>query len=89
MTSKPKILGPKWDTLIKHGGKRKAIKNMAGGIIKGQWYIARNCKHLRFERLYAARSVVTVAQQVVAVTGKCARKRQQFATVLHILREGR
>jgi hypothetical protein len=89
ITDKPKILGPKWDTLIKHGGKRKAIKNMAGRIKKGQWYIARNCKHLRFEQLYAARSVVTVAQQVVEVTGERARKRQQFATVLYILREGR
>lgn len=89
ITGKPKLLGPKWDTLQKHSGKRKATKNMIGGIKKGQWYIAKNCKHLRFERMYATRSVVTVAQQMASVTGERARKRQQFATVLHILQEGR
>ena len=32
---KPKILRPKWDTLSKHGDKRKATRNMANGIKKG------------------------------------------------------
>jgi hypothetical protein len=46
-----KILRPKWDTLKKHGGKRKAKHNMPRrGIRAGQWYIAINCKHLINER---------------------------------------
>ena len=57
---KPKIFGPKWNTLKKHRDKRKATKNMARGIKKGEWYIARNCEHLRFERIYAAQNVVTM-----------------------------
>ena len=36
ITGKPKILCSKWDTLAKHGGKRKATQNMANGIKKGQ-----------------------------------------------------
>ena len=89
VTGKPKILGPKWDTLSKHSGKRKATKNLPEGIKKGQWYIAKNCKHLRFERIYAARNTVTVAQQLAVVKGERARKRIQFATILHLLQEGR
>ena len=86
---KSKILGPKWDILKKHEDKYKATKNMAGGIKMGEWYIARNCKHLRFERICAAQNVVTMAQQVASVIGERAKKRQQFTTFLHILREGR
>ena len=61
ISGKPKIIGPKWDTLSKHGGKRKATKNLGNGVKKGQWYIATNCKHLRFERIFAAQSTVTMA----------------------------
>lgn len=89
ITGKPKILGPKWDTLVKHSGKRKATKNMAPDIKKGQWYMAKNCKHLRYERLFAARNTITVAQQLAVVKGERARKRLQFATILHLLQEGR
>ena len=88
ITGKQKILTPKWDTLTKHGGKRKATRNMPNGIKKGQWYIANNCKHLRYERIYAGRNHVTVAQQLVVVKGERARKRIQFATILHLLQEG-
>jgi hypothetical protein len=86
---KPKNMGPKWDTLSKHSGKRKATKNLGNSVKKGQWYIAKNCKHLRFEKIFAAQSTVTVAQQLAVVKRERARKRQQFATVLHLLQEGR
>jgi hypothetical protein len=46
-----KILKPKWDTLKKHGGKRKAKTDLpAIGVVAGQWYIAINCKHLVNQR---------------------------------------
>jgi hypothetical protein len=35
ITRKQKILVPKWDTLQKHGGRRKVIRRMPGGIKKG------------------------------------------------------
>jgi hypothetical protein len=48
-----KILKPKWDTLKKHGGNRKAKKDLpAKGVKKGQWYIATDCKHLINEQRY-------------------------------------
>jgi hypothetical protein len=46
-----KILRPKWDTLKKHGGKRKSKTNLPViGVVAGQWYIAINCKHLVNQR---------------------------------------
>jgi hypothetical protein len=46
-----KNLMPKWDTLKKHGGKRKAKCNLpARGVKAGQWYI--DNKHLVNERRY-------------------------------------
>ena len=89
ISGKPKIMGPKWDALSKHGGKRKATKNLGNGVKKWQWYIAKNCKHLHFERIFATRSTVTMAQLLAVVKGERARKRQQLATVLHLLQEGR
>jgi hypothetical protein len=89
ISGKPKIMAPKWDTLSKHSGKRKATKNLDNSVKKKQWYIAKNCKHLRFERIFAARSTMTVAQQLALMKGERARKRQQLATVLYLLQEGR
>jgi hypothetical protein len=46
-----KILKPKWDTLKKHGGKRKAKTDLpAIAVVAGQWYIAINYKHLVNQR---------------------------------------
>ena len=70
ITGKAKILAPKWDTLTKHGGKRKATRNMPNGVKKGQWFIANNCKHLRYERIYAGRNHATIAQQLSVVKGE-------------------
>ena len=85
-----KILAPKWDTLKKHGGKRKAVKNMHGGILCGQWYIAINCKHLRNERKWATRGVaIPVRDQLLELKGERARKRLQMGTIFHLLEQGR
>jgi hypothetical protein len=85
-----KILAPKWDTLKKHGGKRKAVKNMHGGILCGQWYKAVNCKHLRNERKWAARGVaIPVRDQLLELKGERARKRLQMGTIFHLLEQGR
>ena len=51
--------------------------------------MAKNCKHLQYERLCAARNYVTVAKQLATVKGERAWKRLQFATILYLLQEGR
>jgi hypothetical protein len=86
-----KLLKPKWDTLKKYGGKRKAKKAIPmKNIQKGQWYIAYNYKHLVNERRYAARSAQKpIIQQLREVKGERARKRQQLATIFHFLQQGR
>lgn len=84
-----KILGPKWDTLQKHGGKRKATRDMTNGTKKGRWYQDLNCKYVKNERIYATRSRRTVLEQVTAMKGERGRKQIQFATILHLLHEGR
>jgi hypothetical protein len=85
-----KLLKPKWDTLKKHGGKRKAKKAIPmKNIRKGKWYIAYNCKHLVNERKYAARSAQKpIIQQLREVKGERARKRQQLATIFLFLQQG-
>jgi hypothetical protein len=86
-----KILGPKWDTLQKHGGRRRAKKAIpAKGIKEGQYYTAHNYRHLVNERLYAARQVAKpITVLLREVKGERARKRQQMGTIFHLLAEGR
>ena len=85
-----KIFAPKWDTSEKHGGKRKAVKNMHGGIFCARWYIAVHNKHLRNERKWAARGVATpVRDQLLKLKRKQARKRLQMGMIFHLLEHGR
>jgi hypothetical protein len=86
-----KILQPKWDTLKKHGGKRKAKINMPmKGIRKGQWYIAHNCKHLINEHRFAARVInKPVTELLQEAKGEWARKRVQMATIFYLLQQRR
>jgi len=38
---KPKILGPKWDTLTKHEGMKKTTFDMKKyNVKKGDWYVS-------------------------------------------------
>jgi hypothetical protein len=85
-----KILGPKFDTLKKNGGQRKAKKAIPLLKIKrGQWYIAKNCHHLINERQYATRQVQKpISLLLQEVKGECARKRQQMAVIFHLFQQG-
>ena len=41
-----KLMHPKWDTLKKHEGRRKAIRNMPTyNVKKVEWYMAKDSKH--------------------------------------------
>ena len=80
-------MASKWDTL--HAGKRKASKDLSSGVKKDEWYVDKNCRHFRNERSFASRQRTTMAEQVCAVQDEHARKRIQFATILHLLHEGR
>jgi hypothetical protein len=85
-----KILGPKFDTLKKHGGQRKAKKAIPLLKIKrGQWYIATNCRHLINERRHTTRQVQKpISLLLQEVKDERARKRQQMAVIFHLLQQG-
>ncbi len=53
---KDKIVGCKWDTLIKHQGCRIVHHDLPRlGVKKGCEYIAKDCAHMKNMRLYAQR----------------------------------
>lgn len=57
---KPYILGPKWDTFVKHEGKRKAERYMPKhGVKKGEYYISKDCRHGKNMHLHMARQPKT------------------------------
>jgi len=59
----PKILGPKWDTLTKYEGKRKAAFDMKKyNVKKGDWYISKTSRHQVNLRLFSARQSTSVLQ---------------------------
>lgn len=84
-----KLLKAKWDTLTKHAGRRKALKDMRGIARKGEYYYSKDCAHAKNAVLYAQRNHQTVHQLVQNEGGERSRKRVQFATVFHVLQEGR
>jgi len=60
---KPCILGPKWDTLTKHEGRRKAKIDMPKfGVKKGQSYIVKDCRHRKNMRLHLAKKPTSILQ---------------------------
>lgn len=91
-SKKPCILAPKWDTLVKHEGRRTAEKDMPKyGVKKGEFYIAKDCRHRKNMRLALSKQPATVLQQVVNTTNRLERdkKKVQFATLFQILHNGR
>jgi len=87
----PKILGPKWDTLQKHEGRRKAAFNMPKYNVKaGEWYISKTSRHQINLRHFAARQPLSVLQQVNTSTSMArSKKTVQFCTIFQILSSGR
>ena len=52
-----RVTQPKWDTVKKHEGRRKALVNMPKyKLKKGVWYMAKNSKHMKNLTLFNARS---------------------------------
>lgn len=84
-----KLLLPKWDTLTKHAGRRRADRDIPGVAKSGEYYYSRNCAHAKNAILYASRGPQTVAEMTRNDAGERSRKRVQFSTVFHILAEGR
>jgi len=84
-----KLLKAKHDTLTKHAGRRKALKDIKGVAKKGDWYYTKDCAHAKNAVLYAARGPQTVHQLVQNESGEQACKRVQFATIFHVLSNGR
>jgi hypothetical protein len=59
-------------------------------VKKGEWYMAKDCKHVKNGTTYACKGRESVLQQVAngVVGGKC-RNVFQFATLFHTLKHGR
>jgi hypothetical protein len=83
------LMGPKIDTIRRHQGRRKAIKNLPGGIKKYQVYVDKNCRHLRNEYVLAACSAKAIDVQVTIVKEERARKCQHMGTIFHLLQQRR
>ena len=89
MMGRVKLLLPKWDTLTKHAGRRRADRDIPGVANRGEYYYSRDCAHAKNAVLYASRGPQTVAQMAQNEAGERSRKRVQFATIFHILAQGR
>lgn len=88
---KPCIMAAKFDTLLKHDGKRIAKKDLPQfKVKKGESYVATQCHHRKNLRLYAAKPALTVLQQINQCTSlEARRKLLQFATLFQVLTDGR
>ena len=91
MEKSDRLMQPKWDTLKKHEGRRKATKNMpAYNVKKGEWYMAKDSKHKKNMALFNARAPDTVLQQLNQSNRlEREKKKVQFATLFQILADGR
>jgi hypothetical protein len=60
-----KLLAPKWDTLCKHEGRRRAQANIAlEGVKKGDIYFLKSCHHALNMAAFAAKKPISILQQV-------------------------
>jgi hypothetical protein len=86
-----KILGPKWDTLVKHSGWRKSKKDIPSKQVKkGQKYLASGCQYLVNERRFAARQFQKpILQQLQEMKGERSRKKQQMGIIFYLLQHRR
>jgi len=58
---KPCLLVPKWDTLMKHEGRRKAKKDLLKlNVKKGEWYNRKFCKHKQNQTLFFTKAPTNV-----------------------------
>jgi hypothetical protein len=92
MKGKDVILGLKFDTLEKHARKTKVIRNMPHlGKEQKEFYVNKKCSHAKNEVTYSQRNHITIVKHVIQGGLKWERekKRQQFATILHMLQHGK
>lgn len=58
MDNMERVMQPKWDTVKKHEGRRKALVNMPKyKVKKGKWYMAKNSKHMKNLTQFNAQSL--------------------------------
>ena len=86
-----RLMQPKWDTLKKHRGRRKATRNMPAYYVKKwEWYMVANSKHKKSVALFNARAPDIVLQQLNQ-SNRLEREKEKiwFATLFQILADGR
>jgi hypothetical protein len=87
---KDKIVGCKWDTLIKHQGRRIVHHDLPIlGVKKGGEYIAKDCAHLKNMKLYVQRGLHSIFTRITTPISEESRKNVQMKTLLHVLSNGR
>jgi hypothetical protein len=59
--TKPCLLAPKGDILMKHEGKRKEKKDLPKfNVKKGEWYNNKSCKHKQKQVLFSTKAPTTI-----------------------------
>ncbi len=82
VSGKDKLLAPKFDSLCKHAGRKKATSPMPG-VPKGTFYYAKDCQHAKTELLYVSRSRESVLDRVMqGMAHEGLKKVIQFVTFL-------
>ncbi len=82
---KEKIMGCKWDVLIKHQGHQIASWDMPGlGVKKGWEYIAKDYAHLKNMKLYAQKGSKSILTQVNKPTKEGSKRIIQMKCIFHV-----
>jgi hypothetical protein len=59
--TKPLLLAPKWDTFIKHEGRKKTNKDLPQlGVKAGKWYTNKTCKHKKLGLIHCSNTYYCV-----------------------------
>jgi hypothetical protein len=87
VNAKDVILGSKVNTLENHVGKARDVQDMPHlGKKHREWYVNKNCCHIKNEVVYSKKSYITIVEQVQGgFEGEWGRKWQHFITILHLL----
>jgi len=89
MERRSKFLKTKYNTFTKYVGRHKALKDITRVAQKGNWYYSKDYAHAKNAILYVAHGPQTVHQLVQNESKEQAHKHVQFATIFHILNDGR
>ena len=88
---KGRMVQPKWDTMKKHEGRKKALVDMPKcKVKKGERYMSQNSKMMKNLSQFNARSLEILLQHMnQSQRSKTYKKKVHFATLSQVLSDGR